>query len=211
MNTYSQNKEDLFVLDYFNGYVGNLLEIGSNNGIDLSNSKLLIDNNWSAVLVEPGETYKDLHKLHLKNKNVRTFNLGIGDKTGDADFYESEAHVPNGEDRGLVSTVNFEETKRWPDVKFKKTSIYIKSWTDFYHDLCERYNKQVRFDFISIDAEGFDEIILKQMDLDDIGCKVLCIEWNSDRALLQRFVEHCKGYRMGIGLINAENIIFIKP
>ena len=203
MKSYAQNKEDLFVLDYFGDYKGTLLSIGENDGITFSNSRLLIENGWKAHLWEPGSIFEELLKLYKGKPGINYHHIGIGEKEEMVTFWESGPHIPNGMDRGLVSTTNFEETKRWPNVEFTKKTIELVS----FHRAYEIMGKP-QLDFISIDAESYDWTILKQIDLQAAGCKVLCIEWNGDRDLLKLFTDYCKGFK--IGLINAENIIYIK-
>lgn len=201
--SHSQNSEDVYVLNHFGDYKGNLLEIGANEGVTFSNSKLLIENGWNAWLVEPGETYKQLYTLHKDNGRVHIYNIGIGDKNEVVKFYESGAHVPDGTDRGLVSTLVAEQMERWKDVEFTERFIKLETWKHFYNRI-----GNPKFDFISIDAEGYDLLILEQMDLDEIGCKCLCVEWNSIQELAEKFVKYCKGYK--VAHANAENIIFVK-
>jgi len=200
---YSQNNEDEFVLQYFAGFKGTLLEIGANNGTDLSNSKLLIENGWHAHLVEPGSTCADLFLRHSLNPNVHIYNYGIGDRDEKIKFWESGNHVPHGKDKGLVSTADFEETKRWPHVEFTECEIELVTWDTFYNE------SRSMFHFISIDAEGNDWNILRQIDLRAVGCRVLCIEYNSSLELLWRFKKHCKGYHLAVQ--NTENLIFVNP
>jgi FkbM family methyltransferase len=199
--SYSQNNEDQFVLQYFGDYKGTLLEIGANNGVDLSNSKLLIEYGWQAHLVEPGNTFNDLQLCYSSNSNVHMYNLGIGDCDDNVKFWESGSHVPNGSDQGLLSTTCFEETKRWPHVNFTEREVQLVKWDTFYNNL------RVTFDFISIDAEGADWAILEQIDLRSVGCKVLCIEYNGNEGLLNLFKTYCSGYNLA--LKNAENVIFV--
>ena len=35
-----------------------------------------------------------------------------------------------------------------------------------------------KFDLISIDVEGFDYDVLSQINLESVGCKCLCVEFN---------------------------------
>lgn len=202
-NSYSQNNEDTFVLNYFGDYKGNVLDIGANDGYLFSNSLLLIQNGWEAWCLEPSSVCADLMIMHVGNPKVHIYNYGIGNKDGVVNFWESGAHVPNGTDRGLVSTANFEETKRWPNVEFIEREIQIVTFDSFY-----KYNDEPKFDFISIDVEGMEFEILQQIDLETVGCRVLCIEWNTNYDLMRQYMEYCKGYE--IGLVNAENIIFCK-
>lgn len=199
-NIYSQNKEDLFVLNYFGNFTGNLLDIGANDGETFSNSKLLIENGWSAVLVEPGTICKKLVALHNDNENVQVYNFGIGESEEIVTFYESGSHIAGGEDRGLVSTMDFEETKRWPDVKFESKEIRVKPFSALL--------KHAPFDFISIDAEGFDLAILRQIDLKGVGCSCLCIEWNGDKFAEKEITDYCNQFGLKLSLKNAENLVF---
>jgi FkbM family methyltransferase len=205
MNTYAQNKEDLFIQNYFGDYKGTLLSVGENNGLDLSNARALLEQGWSGHLVEPSSVFYDLKRLYLGNRGVFCYNVAVGEQQGIVDFYESGAHVPNGTDKALVSTLDFNETQRWANVEFNKIKVnvvpfnFLWEMTDF-----------AKFDFISIDAEGFDLAILRQIDLCAVGCKCLIIEHNGDEGLKTHFCEYCEKFGLSPVLVNAENIIFIR-
>ena len=126
MISYSQNLEDLFITDYFTGYKGTLLSIGENDGKTLSNARALIENfDWAAHLVEPSSVFYDLKRLYIGNQNVHCYNVAVGEEQGIVDFYESGAHVPNGTDKALVSTLDFNETQRWSGVAFNKIKVNV--------------------------------------------------------------------------------------
>ena len=63
---HSQNKEAQIVLNYFNGRVGNLCDIGTNDGITFSNSYDLIQTGWTATLLEPSPKAYDLSLTYIK-------------------------------------------------------------------------------------------------------------------------------------------------
>jgi len=200
MKSYSQNGEDLFVIDYFKGFKGTLLEIGANDGETLSNSLLLIENGWKAHLVEPSSMFDRLVALHGDNPNVTLHNYAIGGLIpSEMTFYESEAHVPGGSDLALVSTLDFEETLRWRNagVKFHERKVPVKP-----------YDLKEQFDFISIDAEGYDEIILSQIDLSPTSC--LCIEFNGMFDTKARIINYCATYGLKLVHVNNENLIFTR-
>lgn len=205
MNTYAQNKEDLFIADYFKGQTGTLLSIGENNGLDLSNARALLEQGWVGHCVEPSSVFYDLKRLYLGNEHVHCYNVAIGEQQGIVDFYESGAHVPNGTDKALVSTLDFNETQRWVNVDFKKIKVnvvpfnFLWEMTDF-----------AKFDFISIDAEGHDLAILRQIDLQSVGCKCLIIEHNGSAELKGRYECICEDFGLKPALSNSENIIFIR-
>jgi len=204
--SYSQNNEDLIILDYLQDKGisdGVILSLGENNGLDLSNARTLIEFGFSAVLIEPSSVFKQLNELYLTNMNVQCLNVAIGDKAGKMKFWESENHVPNGNDKALVSTLDFEETKRWPNVKFNEIEVDVIT----FEDLLIKFNHH-RFDVVSIDCESYDWIILKQIDLIAIECKVLVIEWNLNHELDRLYTSYCGNFGLKEIYRNSENIIF---
>jgi len=205
MKSYAQNKEDQFIANYFGDHKGTLLSIGENDGLTFSNVRALLENGWYGHLVEPSGVFYALKRLYIGNEKVQCYNVAIGLEQGIVDFYESGAHVPNGTDKALVSTLNFNETQRWTNVDFHKIKVnvvpfaFLWEMTDF-----------AQFDFISIDAEGYDLDILEQIDLAAVGCKCLIIEHNSNKDLIDAYKGYCRNFGLVGVLENAENIIFIK-
>jgi FkbM family methyltransferase len=188
---YSQNLEQKYILEYFAGKTGTLLSIGENDGKTLSNSLALIERGWKAILVEPGETaFSKLSVLHEGNKSVTLLNVAISDKVGVFDFYESENHKHCGPDNyGLLSTLDENEIARWKGTeKFNKKQVQCID----YKTLIKEHGEIFRF--ISIDAEGFDLIILKQIDLS--FAQLICIEWNNDQAVKDEIVKYCSTFRL---------------
>lgn len=209
MKSYSQNAEDRFILNHFGNFKGTLLEIGANDGLTLSNSRLLIERGWQAHLIEPGSTYWKLCNLYATISGVSLYNYAIGGEFNkEATFYESAAHVIGGSDVGLVSSLDFDETERWrkSGVQFTETKVAVKTFREFYNEA-----GQPPLDFISVDAEGHDWDILQQIDLTAVGCKALCIEWNGNATFKSLFENHAiYEHKMKLAHINRENLIFVK-
>ncbi len=205
---YSQNHEDDFILEYFQGEKKSVLEIGANDGKTLSNSLLLIENGWSAYLLEPSEkAFERIVKLHEHNKLVHLYRVAIAESSEEKIYYESGELLGNG-DSALVSSLDENELKRWGDtVSFEPSKIICKTWSDFIiaNDL-----QKTHFNFISIDAEGYDWIILEQINLTLHKCEVLCIEWNGVSELADKFTEYANSHGLFEVKRNAENIIFAR-
>jgi len=201
----SQNNEAQIVADYFKGFKGTVLDIGANDGQTFSNSYDLIQSGWSAVLIEPGTVFTQLQELHKDNKAVTCYQLAIADKEQILTFYESGAHVKNGKDTGLVSTLDYNESIRWRNsgVEFTERKVQAVPFSWVY-----KWHKQ--FDFITIDAEGFDLQILKQIDLVKVGCRCLCIEWNGVIDLKREYSNYVAIWGLRLISENRENLIFAK-
>ena len=206
---YSQNNEDAIVVNWFKqqygeDFKGNILDLGANDGTTFSNSLRLIQLGWSADLIEasPG-TFEVLEKLHKGNKLVKCHNIAVGNVNGKAKFYESGTLL-GGNDKSLVSTLDKNELKRWRDsVDFTETIVNV---VDF--ETLLKQTKNVTFDFITIDVEGLDWIMLKQMNLNELGCKLLIVETNGKETI--KYVNHCKQFGFDTLATNAENLIVVK-
>lgn len=210
MKKYSQNDEDFILSNYFKGFKGNLLSIGENDGRTLSNSLRLIEEGWNAVLFEPSEeAFRRLSDLHKDNKNVLCLKYGLAGQTGTYKFYESGSHLKNG-DVSLLSTLVETETDKWEEAgeEFTEKSIECLSFEDALTRIRNTW-KELPFDFITIDAEAVDVIILKQIDLSNV--KALCIEYNKDEAVKAEIMEYCAKFGMNTIIYQSyENLVITK-
>ncbi len=200
---YSQNLEDKIIEEYFGDFRGTLLDVGANDGQTFSNSLRLIELGWSAHLFEPSPTaFGKLCVKHVGNESVSLYPFAVGDKRGTITLHESGAHVRNGNDVALVSSIIPSETQKWRNsgVQFTPTEVEVVdgAWIDEHLPGC--------FDFITIDAEGMDVAILKQLPLSNT--RLVCIEWNGVDSVRREIVEYCAGYGL-LRLIheNNENLI----
>lgn len=201
--SYSQSKEDLIMDSYFGSNIGTLLSIGENNGVDLSNAFLLIQKGWASCLIEPSpQVFPKLKELHKGNDKVVCYQLAIGDENKKVTLYDSGELLGTG-DKALVSTVSKEETKRWESLNMPFNEVEVDMVT---FDSFLKISPYKHFDLISIDCEGFDLIVLKQMNLKELYCKMIIIEWNG------KYFEEYDNYITQFGLKfihkNAENLIY---
>lgn len=162
---YSQNDEEQVIIKYFGGITGTLLDIGCNDGQTFSNSRRLIQMGWSGILVDAHDkAAQKCAALYNGVPNVIVVNAAIGEVDGDAVFY-------SGSD-SLLSTLNADQTSLWPDTAFVAVTVKQMSWPTF----AEKYG--AHYGFITIDAEGMDYAILRQIDLKYTG--MVCIEVGED-------------------------------
>lgn len=202
---YAQNHEDDIILAYFSGDKGTVLDIGANDGSTFSNSRVLIDKGWQACLVEPSQkAFAKLCQLHNGRERVHCFNTAIGLRDGQCTFFESGAH--NGDNVALISTLKESELKRWKGSRFDdfdKTTCPVITFDTFLLQ-----SPLHQFDLISIDAEGMDVAILQQMNLEELACRCLCIEWNGVASVKQAIEHHIAHTKLKLHHSNGENLIY---
>ena len=201
MQNYSQNNEQEIMTNYFGSKLGRLLDIGANDGETLSNSRQLILNGWRGDLVEPAPIpFGKLTELYRENDKVNLHDVAVCDYSGMMNFFVSCEHLGKG-DCGLLSTLSLADKQKWEaSTQYHEVTVQTFTWKDF-----QTVSGSFKYDFISIDAEGYDLKILEQMDLLDLGCSMVCIEHNGID--INKYVDYLKKFNMKVLLVNAENII----
>lgn len=202
MEDFSQNGEQQIILKYFYGTNPTFLDLGANDGKTLSNTHALAILGCKGHIVEPcAIPYSKAKVLYDQNKNVQVSNVAIGTENGECEILSSDSHLKNG-DTDLLSTLKESETKRWGNTqKFTPQKVKVVDFNTFLES-----SKLKTFDFISIDIEGMDYDVLIQMDLEALGCKMLCIETNSIED--QKYIDYCAKFGMKVIHKNGENLIF---
>lgn len=210
MINYSQNKEQEVILNFFKQSIqGNFLDIGANDGETLSNTRALALKGWGGVVVEPTRVaFSKLSNLYSNNESVLCVNCAIGNKKQKTKINVNGNHI--GEhDTGLLSTVKDEEKTRWKGEIWETEEIDMVTYQNLI-SIVEGATNDVgfTFDFISIDAEGCDIDILKQIDLRLV--RMVCIEWNSVYETYQAIDAICESFGMKLYYKNAENLIYAR-
>ena len=169
---YTQYGEQSFLTEYAKKInCGFLVDIGAADGVTHSNSKWLIDQGWSALLVEPNEyNFNKLVNLHKDNHKVIIEHCGCSDKTlKDVKFF-----INKNDDMEQCATFSEEfsiNVKNYYGCKYvETTSNLIKT-----SDLLKKHNV-THIDFISIDAEGYDSLIIDAINFNEVSIDLFCVE-----------------------------------
>ena len=194
---YSQNKEEEIILNHFKNFKGTFLDLGAYDGIDLSNTRALTELGWSGVCIEPNPVIFERLCDNLKafNKVIEyKFALGTENKTVMMQMNDS-----------YYSTVKQSEVDRWRgSFKFESAEVQMLDFKSFLE-----FSKYKTFYFISIDCEGLDYEILAQINLDEVECKMVCVETNSketDKYI--NYISKFEGFK--VISVNAENLIMAR-
>lgn len=202
---YSQRGEQIKIIEFFGTeFVGNCLDIGANDGKTLSNTLACIERGWGGLMIEPSKkSYNSLYNLHKNNKKVECLNFAISDKGGVVDFYESGSHLGTG-DHSLVSTIKRNIRDWWaPYNSYEQTVVTCLTFDEMM--VLSPYSQ---YDLISIDVEGVDYEILSQINLTNIGCKMLIVESNQNSD--QQYINYATKFGMRFYHRTYENLIFVK-
>jgi FkbM family methyltransferase len=201
---YSQNDEQSIILNYFKNKTGSVLDLGANDGVALSNSLAVIEKGWTGVLVEASpSTFKRLEQNLKFHSKTFKYNVAVGcEEESEVTFYES-GPLLGKDDRSLVSTINPEELKRWPKIKFTEITVPCVPIKKILEDCPVK-----TFDLISIDIEGMDYDVLTQLNLEQLECKMLIVEFNGKDP--NKYIRYCMGHGMKLHAQNQENLIFTR-
>ena len=113
MNFYSQYGQDKFIIENFfkNKTTGFYVDIGANDGINLSNTKTLEEIGWKGVCVEP---LPDKYGQLIENRISECLNIAISNKDDILDFLFVEGYPQMLS--GLVENYNPKHLER---IKFE--------------------------------------------------------------------------------------------
>jgi FkbM family methyltransferase len=192
---YSQNNEEYHILKRFpRGYKGRFLDIGAYDGKRLSNTYALMIRGWEGDLIEPSEEVYPKLLENVKGFKVRIGKFAIANHDGELTFYD------NG---NAVATASKKDKSKWVKESFKEITVKCRRFDSIW-------NEKDKFDFISIDVEGLDVDVLKQIDIDKHEVKCICVEWNSIPKNFKEIDKYLKGFNMKLVHKNAENLIYVK-
>ena len=167
--SYSQCGEDLIAQFLFKSYLNiekpSYIDIGAHLPFRYSNTAILYSSGSRGINIEPDPfLFKKFQRYRKEDINL---NIGIADKRGILDFY-----IINNRTLNTFSQI---EAKNFEKQGYRIKEVQqIRVETLGY--VIERYASSIFPDFLSLDAESADEIILKSIDYDQNFPKVICVE-----------------------------------
>lgn len=164
MGSFSQRGEDIIINKYFKGKRGFYVDVGASHPSRLSNTKLLYDNSWCGINIEPNVQKIELF-LAERTRDIN-LNIGIGKKNGKAIFYEFEASGLSTFSKDRAETLIKEgyKLRRKLDIPIRRLDYILEK------------NVEGNIDFMSIDTEGYDIDVLQSNNWNKFRPKLICIE-----------------------------------
>ncbi len=197
-DSYSQNGEDLIILNALDrrGVTnGTVLDIGAWDPEDKSNSRLLIQQGWAAVLFEPSpKPVRRLIEFYGKRDDVKVVGAGVGFDAGLLKMQMTD---------DAVSSSDQEVQQTWKDQGGYYGYEYVPMVT--IPQIFIWFGGP--FHFVNIDAEGTSVDLAIAYLKTEAFPQVMCVEHNRRIEELAQ-VAQVRGY-MPVH-INGENIILEK-
>lgn len=169
-NSKSQLRQDLFVLmelDFkFGGY---FVEFGATNGIELSNTYLLEQEfQWSGILVEPAKIW---HKALRRNRpNAKIEEACVWGKSNDQIQFR-ETRIP---ELSTIDGIDIDDEH----IHLREHGRVYEVQTISLNDLLKTNDAPNHIDYLSIDTEGSEFEILKNLDFQTYSFSVITCEHN---------------------------------
>lgn len=194
---YSQNSEELFILEYFKDQPkGKFIDIGAYHIFKFSNTRALYEKGWSGVLVEPApENFKAISEHYKGNNRIEVLNCAVGVVGGEIDFYSC---------KDAVSTSDIAHKTKWElaGVPYEKIKVNQVNVIDFMNQYC------TGVDFLSIDTEATNIQLFRMIpDFVFEQIKMLCIEHDGNNEEIE---VRLRKYGFRQVHLNAENILLNK-
>ena len=165
---YSQWGEDLFIQKYFKDKIkGFYLDIGCFHPIMYSNTFLLFNKGWSGINIDLNQTSIDLFDImRPKDYNICA---AISNSSQSCDLFFDHNFSP-------VNTIaeSFYNISN-KDIAFKKNKKR-KIITQTFNDVIKNISNLPKIDFLNIDCEGYDYLVLKAIDLRSYIPELICVE-----------------------------------
>jgi FkbM family methyltransferase len=203
---YSQNQEEDVIKSFFGDRTGTFLDIGANDGKELSNTYALVERGWAGTYVEASPvTFNKLVENIGDNPKFDFINCAAGSKDGKIVLHESGKLPGLGtENYSLVSSTREDEVHRWDSLEIPFKDVTVK---ELKFDSILKLTKHKTFDLISVDIEGMEPEVIPQINFEKLGCKMAIIEWNMNRGEFYDSIMLEHG--MACMHVNAENRIYV--
>jgi FkbM family methyltransferase len=147
---------------------GFFVEFGATDGIKLSNTFLLEkDFGWIGILCEPAKVW------HSDLTSNRSSSIDTRCVSSDSNSVVDFAEAPEAE----LSTM-FEFRDQDSHINSRKESSVYQVKTVSLRDLLITHNAPTKIDFLSIDTEGSEYLILKDFDFTEYKFGLICVEHN---------------------------------
>ena len=192
LSYYSQIGQDRIVLKILkNKKDGFFIDIGANDGVTFSNTKYMEELGWNGICVEPNP---DMFEKLEKARRCSCVNSAIGSKNKQAKFTKinGDACMLSGLSEFLTNNdkerIKNETTNRSGQIE--EINVNVITFDELLND-----SNITKVDYISIDTEGSEFEILKNINFSKYDISVLTVENNYNDNERREYMRK-QGYRI---------------
>jgi len=181
---------------------GYFVEFGAASGVELSNTWLLERKfGWTGILVEPNPVFFDSLRA---NRSCDISTRCVYARTGETLEFLSTAE-PEYSRLLDVSADDVHEAAR----QSKASTLSVE--TISLNDLLASHHAPRTIDFLSVDTEGSEFVILSEFDFDRWDVRTIAVEHNHTPARQQlRDLLAGRGYRLDLGKVSRHDDWYVK-
>lgn len=157
------------------------VQVGSNDGLKLDPLRPhILARPWSGIMIEPlPYVFEQLAAQYSGHPRIILENVAVADHDGTAELF----YIPESADETLPNwydalgtfrkDVLLKHTEFIPDISDRIASVEVPCLT--FETICSR-NAVETIDLVQIDTEGYDYEVIKLIDLERYGPKLLMFE-----------------------------------
>jgi FkbM family methyltransferase len=201
----SQVSQDMIAYLYFKGKKnGFYMDVGAHNGVYLNNTYVFEQLGWQGVCIEP---QPDIFLQLQKNRKCDLYNVALSSHSDENVPFIKVKGTEIWHDMlsGLAAEMPRNEKK---NIKSKGLQMeYIKVKMVTFDDIMKNYPDRNYIDFLSIDTEGVEMVILETIDFTKYHFGLLAIENNEPGNILENYMK-AKGYKVFMDI--GQDMFFVK-
>ena len=166
--SHSDMFQDLFVLQQTGGKGGGyFVEFGAADGVTGSNTYALeVDFGWTGILAEPALCWHDALR---RNRSCIVDNRCVTDRTGTTVLFRQCVAPANSTIDTFADTYPFDDARKPGYQRYSVETVSLA-------DLLAEHGAPADFDYLSIDTEGSELLILAGVDFRQIRPKIISVE-----------------------------------
>jgi len=209
---YSQNGEDYILWKLFDfKKTGFFIDVGAFDGMHLSNTLSFEHQGWNGICVEANKKYFKFCNERRKNSICLNFACIDNPQQKTVQFYSEELGLLSSTIHSKAHEKDIKNRYNKRGLKFegiKKTRVNATT----INNILKEYKSEISngIDFISIDVEGNELLVLRGFDIQKYSPRVILIEANNDEAYreLNNYIVNVNGYFFARRL--NENLFFTR-
>ncbi len=185
--------QDLIAYIYFSGKPsGFFIDIGSFDGVEISNTYALENIGWDGICIEP---IPEIFSLLEANRNCHKYNVAISSETKRGVKFSKVSGLLGLS--GLAHQMPERIKKGLVNQGLKIEEIAVNTMT--FGDAMKHHPEINHVDFLSIDVEGGELDVLNSIDFDRYRFELITIENNEGTATLKKYMSQY-GYEIFLDL-----------